>query len=77
MGNFRMPSAAAIESLRKRYPAGTRVVLGCMNDPYTKLRPGDQGTVTDIDDCGTVFVSWDRGSSLGLVYGEDSFGPAK
>ncbi len=44
-----------------------------MNDPYSKLIPGDQGTVKFIDDIGTIFCSWDRGSSLGLVYGEDTF----
>jgi len=25
-----------------------------------------------VDDTGTVFVKWDSGSSLGVVYGEDS-----
>lgn len=63
----------AIERLRERYPRGTRVELLSMNDPYTKLLPGDQGTVTDIDDTGTVFVDWDRGSCLGLVYGIDHY----
>ena len=57
--------------LRAEYPNGTRVELLQMNDPYTSLVPGDQGTVTGIDDNGTVFVNWDKGSSLGLVYEED------
>ena len=59
--------------LRAEYPKGTRVELVQMNDPYTSLVPGDQGTVSDIDDTGTVFVAWDRGSSLGLVFGEDHY----
>lgn len=42
-----------------------------MNDPYSKLKPGDQGTVDFIDDTGTIFCSWDSGSTLGIVYGED------
>ena len=42
-----------------------------MNDPYTKLKPGDRGTVSMVDDTGTIFVNWDCGSSLGVVYGED------
>jgi len=42
-----------------------------MNDPYTKLVPGDQGTVQFIDDIGTIFVNWDCGSGLGVAYGED------
>jgi hypothetical protein len=42
-----------------------------MNDPYSKLIPGDKGTVEFVDDTGTIFCSWDSGSSLGIVYGED------
>ncbi len=42
-----------------------------MDDPYTKLRPGDQGTVSFVDDIGTVFVDWDSGSKLGVAYGAD------
>ena len=41
-----------------------------MNDPYTKLQSGDKGTVTSVDDMGTIHVSWDSGSSLGVVFGE-------
>ncbi len=65
------PSKETVERLRKRYPKGTRVELVSMNDPYTKLKPGDHGTVTTVDDIGTIFVLWDRGSSLGVAYGED------
>ncbi len=68
----KFPSKAAVERLRKQYPAGTRVELVSMNDPYTKLRPGDKGTVDFVDDTGTIFCSWDNGSSLGVVYGEDA-----
>jgi hypothetical protein len=63
----------ALFRLKNEYPRGTRVELLSMDDPYTILRPRDQGTVTDIDDTGTIFVSWDRGSSLGLVYGIDHY----
>ena len=42
-----------------------------MDDPYSKLSPGDRGTVNVVDDTGTVFVGWDCGSSLGVVYGVD------
>ena len=57
--------------LKKEYPAGTRVELVRMDDPYTKLQPGDRGTVREVDDIGTIHVSWDCGSSLGVVDGED------
>lgn len=60
-----------LKSLRVEFPNGTRVILIKMDDPYTKLKPGDKGTVTGIDDVGTIFVNWDLGSSLGIVFGED------
>ena len=46
------PSRAVVESLRRNYPEGTRVALVSMDDPYTKLLPGDQGTVIAVDDVG-------------------------
>ena len=61
-----------LEQLRSIYRPGTRVVLVKMNDPYTKLEPGTRGTVISVDDIGTIHVNWDSGSSLGIVYGEDS-----
>jgi len=66
------PSRAVVESLRRQYPAGTRVALVSMNDPYTKLRPGDEGEVIAVDDIGTVHIQWDNGSTLGAVYREDA-----
>ena len=62
-----------LERIKKQYPIGCRVELIHMDDPYnTRLHPGCKGTVRAIDDTGTIFVSWDCGSSLGVVYGEDS-----
>ena len=65
------PRQEVVEAVRARYLEGTRVELVSMNDPYSKLKPGDRGTVKSVDDTGTVFVSWDCGSGLGVVYGED------
>lgn len=62
-----------IKDLRKRFPKGTRVELISMIDPYSRLKSGDRGTVKFIDDMGTIFVNWDCGSGLGLIYGEDRF----
>jgi hypothetical protein len=50
---------------------GKRVKLISTADPYTKLRYGAEGTVTSVDDWGTVHVDWDCGSSLGLIPRED------
>jgi len=63
-----------LKQLREQYPAGTRVELIQMDDPYNhKLVPGTQGTVRWVDDMGTIHVDWDCGSCLGLIPGEDAF----
>ena len=64
------PSREVVERLRRQYPAGCRVELVSMNDPYARLKPGDQGTVVAVDDIGTVHIDWDNGSGLGAAYGE-------
>ena len=65
-------SKETLQALRERYPAGTRVELVHMDDPFnTKLTPGCRGTVRSVDDIGTIHVRWDCGSGLGVVYGED------
>ena len=69
----KLPSKEAVDRLREQYPAGTRIELLSMEDPYSKLRPGDKGSVSDIDSTGTIFVDWDSGSGLGLVYGVDQY----
>lgn len=72
MTNNPFPSRETVRRLREQYPKGTRVELISMNDPYNrKLKPGDRGTVTLVDDMGTIFVDWDCGSGLGIAYGED------
>ena len=65
------PNRNIVERIKKEYPAGTRVELIEMNDPYRPMPEGLQGTVTSVDDTGTIHVNWDNGSSLGVVYGED------
>ena len=34
---------------------------------------GTHGIVDFVDDMGTIQMTWDNGSSLGLVVGEDQF----
>ena len=66
------PSPAVVERIRAEYPADCRVALVSMGaDPYSRLKPGDEGTVFHVDDTGTVHVKWDCGSTLGMVYGVD------
>lgn len=66
-------SKETVKLLREWYPVGARVELTKMSDPYnTTLTEGCRGTVRAVDDIGTIHVSWDCGSSLGVVYGEDA-----
>lgn len=71
MRNDGFPSRARINMLRAQYPKGTRVELVHTSDPYTKLIPGTKGTVEFVDDAGTIQISWDNGSGLGMIPGED------
>ena len=50
-----------------------KVVLISTVDPFTKLEPGSVGKVHFVDDSGTVHVSWEDGSQLGLIPGIDQF----
>ena len=59
-----------LKSLRDRYPAGTRVELLAMDD--VQAPPiGTKGTVTGVDDTGSLMVNWDNGSGLNVIYGID------
>lgn len=66
------PHRNVIANIKAAYPPGTRVQLVVMDDPWTKLKPGDTGTVSRVDDIGTIHVNWDNGSTLGIAYGKDA-----
>lgn len=67
-----MPSKQTLERLREQYKRGTRIELIRMEDPFTKLKPGDRGSVMFVDDIGTIHCQFDCGSCLGIVYGVDA-----
>jgi hypothetical protein len=67
---MRFPSRQIVEDLRKQYPNGTRVELVQMDDMQAPP-PGTKGTVTGVDDTGSLMVAWDNGSGLNVIYGED------
>lgn len=67
---MRFPNKAIIEHLRQTYPAGTRVELLQMDDAQAPPI-GTQGTVTGVDDTGSLLVDWDNGSGLNVIYGVD------
>ena len=51
------------------FTPGDRVELVATNDPYTRLRPGDRGTVTSVADSPepTIDIAWDNGSTLAIL----------
>lgn len=67
---MRMISKEALQALRDRYPAGTRVELVQMDDPQAPP-VGTKGTVKGVDDMGSIMVAWDNGCGLSVAYGED------
>jgi len=58
-------------SYRTDDKVGDTIVLDFTADPYTNLKPGDEGVVSFIDDAGTVSARWTNGSNLGLIPGVD------
>ena len=61
-----------IARLREKYPVGTRLQLIRMDDEQAPP-PGTEGSVRGVDDIGSILMSWDNGSSLNLIPGEDDF----
>jgi len=69
LGNI---SPAQLYDLKNEWPQGTRVVLvNMVDEPNEEMKPGLGGTVKYIDDAGTIHVSWDNGSGLGVIWGVD------
>ena len=63
-----MPSRDVIDRLKRQYPVGCRVELLQMDDEFAPPI-GTHGTVTGIDDIGSILVDWDNGSGLNVIYG--------
>ena len=67
---MRLPSRETVERLRREYPAGARVELVQIDDQQAPPI-GTKGTVTGVDDTGSLLVDWDNGSGLNVVWGVD------
>ena len=59
---------------------GKRIKLIHTNDPYTHLKQGDLGTITDVTELPAdmggnkqIWVRWDSGSSLAMIEGLDQY----
>ena len=72
MNNSVLPKAM-VDNIKKMYPPGTRIQLIGMDDPYAPVPSGTKGTVTLVDDAGTVHMKWDNGRTLGLIPNVDDF----
>ena len=66
-------SRGRIEFYKEHYPRGTRVQLDSMGDDPNPVPNGTKGTVSFVDDIGTVFVNFDNGRSLGVCPEVDKF----
>lgn len=55
------------------YPEGTRIEMLTTMDDIQGVEAGMKGTVTKVDDLGTIHMRWDNGRGLGLIPGEDQF----
>ncbi|MBQ8708179.1 MAG: DUF4314 domain-containing protein [Succinivibrionaceae bacterium] len=67
---MKFPDREIVERVREEYPAGTRVILEKMDDPFAPP-VGTAGTVLSVDDTASLVMRWDNGSGLSVVYGED------
>ena len=59
-----------VKYLREQFQTGTRVELEKMDDAQAPPI-GTKGTVCNVDDIGSLIVSWDNGSILSVVFGVD------
>ncbi len=62
-----------IDYYKENFPAGTRIELISMDDPFTTIPRGTRGTVRIIDDIATLHTDFDNGRRLGIIPGVDTF----
>ena len=62
-----------VETLRQRYPEGTRICLDSMDNDPRPIPPGTKGIVQFVDDAGTLHCKFDNGRMLGVIPGVDDF----
>ena len=70
---MKIMSDERIKFYKKNFPEGTRVQLDRMGDDSNPVSNGTKGTVTAVDDTGTIFCNFDNGRCLGICPEVDSF----
>jgi len=66
--------------MKNKVNVGDRIELIFINDTWTRLKPGDRGTVVKIEsesDETLVWVQWDNGEHLALLDPIDKFNVIK
>ena len=70
---MQFPNERQLQSLRERYPEGTKIRLNHMDDPYAPIPDGTVGEVQYVDDAGSIHMIWENGRTLSLIEGVDDF----
>lgn len=70
---MQFPNEQQLQALRERYPAGTKIRLNHMDDPYAPIPDGTIGEVQYVDDAGNIHMKWENGRTLSLIEGADDF----
>lgn len=60
-----------VQRICEAFPEGCEVELIWMDDVYHKIPRGTRGKVVRVDAIGTIFVHWENGSGLGVVWNSD------
>lgn len=60
-----------VQRIKKEYKVGTIIEIIAMEGE--NIPSGTKGSVQHVDDIGTIHMSWNNGSSLGLVENVDTF----
>ena len=55
-----------MSDMQETFRKGDRVKLVHIEDEYTNIKCGTEGTVLHVDSRGTVHVKWDDGRTLGI-----------
>lgn len=65
------PDEKTVERIRADFPIGSRIMMVYSADSFAPIEGGTEGTVSSVDDIGTIHVNWDNGRCLGVILGED------
>ena len=69
LSNEQLIKIAEVE--RELYPEGSRVVYLGSEKNHMFLKSGMKGIVRYVDDEANVYIDWENGARVGLLYGQD------